>query len=73
MALSQSRKNSIKRYLEKFEEIRVRLPKGERTIIAEHAIKTGESVNGFVRRAIYETMERDTKSGRIQLETSDSE
>lgn len=28
--------------------------------IKTHAEKTGESVNGFIKRAIFETIERDT-------------
>lgn len=38
------------------------LPKGSKEIIKAHAAAQGESVNGFINRAITETMERDTAS-----------
>lgn len=35
------------------------VPKGQKDIIKSHASSTGESVNGFINRAIEETMSRD--------------
>ena len=42
------------------------MPKGKKDIIKAHAEARGESVNGFINRAIDETMERDksTTEGR---------
>ncbi len=37
----------------------IALPKGSRDSIKAHAAARGESVNGFIGRAIRETMERD--------------
>ncbi len=42
-----------------YDEIKVRVPKGQKQDIQSHAEKHGESVNGFIGRAISETMERD--------------
>ena len=42
-----------------YDELKVRVPKGRKDIIKAHAEKNGESVNGFVNRAIGETMQRD--------------
>ena len=42
-----------------YDRINLTVPKGEKEIIKAHADKTGESVNGFINRAIDETMERD--------------
>lgn len=42
-----------------YDEIKVRVPKGRKEIIQAHSEATGESVNGFINRAISETMERD--------------
>lgn len=42
-----------------YEEIKVRVYKGEKVKIKVHAEQRGESVNGFIKRAIDETMERD--------------
>lgn len=42
-----------------YDEIKVRVSKGEKEIIQTHAEAHSESVNGFINRAISETMERD--------------
>lgn len=47
-----------------YDEIKVRVFKGQKEKIKAHAESRGESVNGFIGRAIDETMERDSeKSG----------
>lgn len=45
----------------KYEDLRVRVPRGSRDNIKAHAAARGESVNGFIGRAIAETMERDNE------------
>ncbi len=57
--VSQAQRRATDKYLEKFDEIRTRLPKGNKAIVQAHAEARGESVNGFINRAISETMERD--------------
>ena len=53
---------SIKRYEDKaYDKILVRMPKGQKDLIQAHAEAHGESTNGFINRAISETMERDRK------------
>ena len=42
-----------------YDEIKVRVPKGQKDIVQAHAAARGESVNGFIGRAINEQMERD--------------
>lgn len=59
MALSEAQVKASKKYLEKFDNVQFRVPKGERDIISDHAKSQGESMNTFIRRAIAETMERD--------------
>ena len=55
---------SIKRYQDKvYDKVLVRLPKGKKDTLQAHAEARGESVNGFIKRAIDETMERDTEGG----------
>ena len=44
-----------------YDRINLLIPKGQKDIIKAHADSRGESVNGFVNRAISETMERDEK------------
>lgn len=45
-----------------YDRINLTVPKGQKSIIREHAEKQGEKVNGFIQRAIKETMERDAKN-----------
>lgn len=54
------RKASAKYLKESVEDIRIRVPKGEKAIIKAHADNQGESMNAFVVRAIKETMERES-------------
>ena len=52
-------KEYAKKYLGKLDEIRIRLPKGEKDTIKAHAESMGESTNAFITRAIYQTMQKD--------------
>lgn len=47
---------------EKLDRINLTVPKGEKEIIKAHAAEHGESLNGFINRAIDSQIERD-KSG----------
>lgn len=60
----EQRKEANKRYLNTQDEIKVRMPKGQKATIQEHAENMGESVNGFINRAIDEAMARDKKASR---------
>ena len=42
-----------------YDDVRLQVKKGKKEIIKAHADARGESVNGFINRAISETMERD--------------
>ncbi len=44
---------------EKYDRINLTVNKGEKEKISAHAKQQGESVNGFINRAIKETIERD--------------
>ena len=59
MPVSEAQRKAAAKYLEKLDEIRIRMPKGRKDIIQAHAAAQGESVNGFINRAISEAMERD--------------
>ena len=56
------RKESNKRYLATQDEIKIRLPKGRKDEIKAHAESMNESVNGFITRAIDETISRDKEN-----------
>lgn len=45
----------------KYEDLRIRVPKGKKEIIKNHVESIGESLNTFVNIAIDEKMERDNK------------
>ena len=51
-----------KRYLDKLDEIKIRMEKGKKEAIKAHAEKNGESVNSFINRAINEIMEREKQT-----------
>ena len=54
---------SINRYMAKaYDRISLIVPKGQKELIQAHAEAQGESTNGFINRAISETMERDKET-----------
>lgn len=61
MPISEARKRANQKYIDKQGEIKVRVSKERKAEIQTHAEARGESVNGFINRAIQETMDRDTK------------
>ena len=46
---------------ENYDRINLILPRGKRDSIKNHVHRTGETTNGFIKRAIDETMARDDK------------
>ena len=44
-----------------YDRINLTVPKGQKDLIQVHAEAQGESTNGFINRAISETMERDKR------------
>lgn len=59
---SQQQREAADKYLkEKVDTIAVRVPKGQKEEIKNHAKSRGESINAFVLRAIEHTMEDDRK------------
>lgn len=64
MAVSKAQQKAVNKYVkDKYDRVLLTVPKGDKEIIQAHAEDYKESVNGFIRRAINETMERDTNSG----------
>ena len=62
MPVSESRKRANEKYnAANYEQIQVRVTKGEKESIKAHAAEHGESLNGFINRAIVETVERDNR------------
>ena len=61
MAVSKKQQACVNRYMKaNYDRINLTVPKGQKDAIKEHAdIYDKGSVNGFIQRAIAETMERD--------------
>lgn len=72
MPASKAQQKAVTKYMkENYDEIKVRVDKGRKDEIKVHAEARSESVNGFINRAISETMERDggapgTSEGQIE-------
>lgn len=59
MTVSKAQAAANKKYHDKFDDIKVRVPKGDRQVWQDHAASQNESLNGFITRAVSEAMERD--------------
>ena len=56
---TEAQKQAQRRYMAKVATVQIRTTTEQRDAIKVHAEARGESVNGFVNRAISEAMERD--------------
>lgn len=61
MSVSEAQKKASIKYLEKLDEIRIRMPKGEKNNIKEAASAAGESMNQYIINAVDQRMERDKR------------
>ena len=60
MPISEARRKANEKYNAKaYDEIKVRVPKGRKAELQTHAEQRGESLNGFIGRAIDEQVRRD--------------
>lgn len=56
---TEAQKKAQQKYMERFAVARVRMDRERYDAVQAHAEAHSESVNGFINRAITETMERD--------------
>lgn len=62
--ITEAKKEGNKRWDAKnLDRLSIALPKGSKEAIKTHAESKGESINGFIKRAIEETMEREKGRG----------
>lgn len=62
MAVTEAQKKATAKYeKENYDKVLIRLDKGKKDKIKAHAEINGESINGFVNRAIDETINNDVK------------
>ena len=60
MPVSKKQQASVNKYIkENYDTYRLTFPKGKKEELKAHSVTTGESLNGFVNRAIDEAVERD--------------
>lgn len=60
MPVSKAQQKAVTKYVKtKYDRFGLTMPKGNLDTIKAHAEAHSESVNGFINRAIQETMERD--------------
>ena len=58
--ISKKQQACVNRYISKsYDRINLTVPKGQKEKISAHAEARGESLNGFIKRAIEETLKRD--------------
>lgn len=73
MAVTKAQQKAVSKYMKaNYDEIKIRVPKGQKEIIQQYATAHGESVNAFIARAIQETMERDKQGVLKTNETTES-
>lgn len=61
MPASKAQQASQNKWISKnYDRVNLTLPKGRKAELQAHAAKQGESLNGFVNRAITEQVRRDT-------------
>lgn len=65
MALSEARLRATKKYQDKFDRVQIRVTHEEKEALEKHVQEIGDSVNSFVRRAIAEKIDRDTKEKNL--------
>lgn len=59
---SQAQNKATQKYVKNhYDEIKLRVPKGKKEQIKAFAENKGESLNGFINRAVDETIERESE------------
>lgn len=62
MPTTKAQQKAVARYKAKaYDAFEARVKKGEKAQLQAHAAKHGESLNGFINRAVRETMQRDNE------------
>ena len=62
MPITEAQKRATMKYMKNnYDRIELKVTKGKKATLQAHAAERGESLNGFVNRAIDEAVERDTK------------
>lgn len=61
MAYSEAQKRATAKYMKNnLDEIKIRVPKGQKAVISEIATSQGESLNGYTKKALQDKIKTDT-------------
>lgn len=73
MAVSKSQQKAVHKYVKaNYDRLELTVPKGRKDEIKAHAEAQGESVNGFINRAIDNQISQDRRNGpRTPLESTE--
>ena len=72
MAISEAQRKAVAKYnAANYDRIELRIEKGQKQALKDHAEARGETLNGFVNRAIQEAVERDNAAGQTQTTTAE--
>ena len=64
MPVSKAQQKAVSKYMkENYDVYQIRMPKGRKDEIKAHAEAQGESVNGFINRAIDNQISQDRRKG----------
>lgn len=73
MKVSKAQQASVNKYVKaNYDRVNVTMPKGKRELLKAHAEARGESVNGFINRAIDEALERDNGASAASEEAGET-
>ena len=62
MAIREAQRKAVRKYNSaNYDRVELTVTKGKKVVLQAHAASRGESLNGFINRAIDEAVERDTK------------
>ena len=73
MVTSKRQLEYAKKYLGKFDEIKIRVPEGEKDKIKEYAVNLGQSMNSFIISAINEAMTKKPATTENEIPAIDEE
>ena len=74
MPASKAQQKAVSKYMkENYDVYQIRMKKGQKEAVKAHASDRGESVNGFITRAIQETIALDSSEGSAEAAGSPSE
>ena len=63
MSVSKAQQKATAKYVKQnYDRIEVKVSKGRKAELQQHAAQRGESLNGFIGRAIEETVQRDNET-----------